>query len=187
MKGCVRGYGNYEELTSSGVDPTELFDDIEDSIKSPDLVPPDLVPPDIVIEESDNVVEEADKRNTKSPDHVHLLPPIEKPRGCVTLKHSASNPCLSLDPNFDGLPEEISLFTAPSLFSLVSTHDNLDSIRGTKKVRLLLYSYKFSRDLNFMNFVDETCLVKSSLYILLIIQLQALKMKSRKFLKLATI
>ena len=147
MKGYVRGYGNYEELTSSGVDPTELFDDIEDNIKSPDLVPPD-----IVIEESDDVVEEADKRNNKSPDHIHLLPPIEKPRKRVTLKHSGSNPC-SFDPNFDRLPEEISLFTAPSLFSLVSTHDNLDSIRGTKKVKLLTYSYKFLRDLNFMNFM----------------------------------
>ena len=128
LKGCVRGYGNYKELTSSGVDPTELFDDIEDSMESPDLLPPD-----IVIEECDDVVEEADRQDIKSPDHIHLLP-IEKARGRVTSKHSGSNPCLNFDLNFDGLSEEISLFTAPSMFSLVSTHDNVDSIRGTKKV-----------------------------------------------------
>ena len=127
MKGCVRGYGNYEELTSSGVDPTELFDDIEDSIKSPDLVPPD-----IVIEECDDE-EEGDQQDIKSPDHIHLVP-IEKARKRVRARHPESHPGPSLDPNFDGLSEEISLFTAPSLFSLVSTHDNLDSIRGTKKV-----------------------------------------------------
>ena len=128
MKGCVQGYGNYEELTTTGVDPTELFDDIEDSIKSPGLVPPD-----IVIEECDDE-EEAVHQDIKNPDHIHLVPPIEKTRGHITSKHSGSNPCLSFDPNFDGLSEEISLFTASSMFSLVSTHDNLDSIRGTKKV-----------------------------------------------------
>ena len=131
MKGCVRGYGNYEELTSSGVDPTELFDDIEDSIKSPDLLPPD-----IVIEEYDNEEEGADQQDIKSPDHIHLVP-IEKARRRVRARHPESHPGPGLDPNFDGLSEEISLFTAPSLISLVSTHDDLDSIRGTKKVRLL--------------------------------------------------
>ena len=131
MKGCVQGYGNYEELTSSGVDPTELFDDIEDSIKSPDLVPRD-----IVIEEYYDEEVEADQQDSKSPDHIHLLP-IEKARRHVKARHPESHPGGGLDPNFDGLSEEISLFTAPSLFSLVSTHDDLDSIRGIKKVRLL--------------------------------------------------
>ena len=125
MKGCVRGYGNYQELTSSGVDPTELFDDIEDCGKSPDLVQPD-----IVIEECDDVVEETDsQQDIMSPDHIQLLP-IEKARKRFRSKHFDSN----VDPNFDGLSEEVSLFTTPSLFSLVSSHDNIDSIRGTMKV-----------------------------------------------------
>ena len=125
MKGCVRGYGNYEELTSSGVDPTELFDDIEDCGKSPDLVQPD-----IVIEECDDVVEDADsQQDIMSPDHIQLLP-IEKARKRFRSKHFDSN----VDLNFDGLSEEASLFTTPSLFSLVSSHDNIDSIRGTMKV-----------------------------------------------------
>ena len=127
LKGCVRGYGNYEELTSSGVDPTELFDDIEDYGKSPDLVQPD-----IVIEECDDVLEEADnQQDINSPDHIQLLP-IENARRRFRSKHTDRN----VGPNFElsSLSEEDSLFTAPSLFSLVSSHDNLDSISGTKKV-----------------------------------------------------
>ena len=130
LKGCVQGYGNYDELTSSGVDPTELFDDIEDCKESPDVVLPD-----IVVEECDDVVEEADQQDIKSPDHIHLLP-IEKARRRVRSRHSESSNGPNFDQNFDPLSEEVSLCTAPSLFSLVSTHDNLDSIRGTKKVML---------------------------------------------------
>jgi len=84
LKGCVRGYGNYEELTSSGVDPTELFDDIEDSSSKS----PDLLQPDIVIEECNDVVEGgANEEDIKIPDHNHLLP-IEKTRRRVRSKHS---------------------------------------------------------------------------------------------------
>ena len=109
MKGCVRGYGNYEELTSSGVDPTELFNDIEDnSIKSPNLVQPD-----IVAEECNDEIE-SDQLDIKSPDHIHLLP-IEKARRHVRLRHSESN-----DYNFDPVFGEGSVYTSPSLFSLVS-------------------------------------------------------------------
>ena len=127
MKGCVRGYGNYEELTSSGVDPTELFDDIEeDSLKSPTLVQPD-----IIIEESEDV--EEDKENIKSPDHINLLP-IEKTRRRVRLKDSESN----VDPNFDPLLDEGSIYTTPSLFSLISIPDKEDK----DKVASKLYVYK---------------------------------------------
>ena len=122
MKGCVRGYGNYEELTSSGVDPTELFDDIEDSIKSPNLVPPD-----IVTEEFDDVVEEADQQDIKSPDHIHLLP-IEKARRRVRLRHSESDAGYNFDPVFG----EGSVYTSPSLFSLVSIPDELDKTNKEK-------------------------------------------------------
>ena len=137
MKGCVRGYGNYEELTSSGVDPTELFDDV--AIENNSMKSPNLVQPDIVIEESrDNLdveEEDADKQYTKSSDHLHLLP-IEKAKRHVASIHSDSIAGFNFDPNFDGLLEEVSLFIGPSLLSLVSTHDNIDSIRGTKKVRV---------------------------------------------------
>ena len=137
MKGCVRGYGNYEELTSSGVDPMELFDNV--AIESNSMKSPTLVQPDIVIEEScddlDVEEEDTDKQYTKSPDHLHLLP-IEKAKRHVTSKHSDSIAGFNFNPNFDGLLEEVSLFTGPSLLSLVSTHDNIDSIRGTKKVRV---------------------------------------------------
>ena len=110
LKGCVRGYGNYEKLTSSGVDPTELFDDIEGSSKSPDLADPN-----VEIEDE----EEADPQDIKSPDHIHLLPPIEKARRRVKLKASESN----ADPTFDPLFDEGSVYTTPSLFSLISIPD----------------------------------------------------------------
>jgi len=113
LKGCVQGYGNYKELTSSGVDPTELFDDVEDSSSKS----PDLLQPDIVIEECNDVVEEggADQENIKSPDHVYLLP-TEKARRRVRLRHSESN----ADPTFDSALDGGSIYTAPSLYSLVS-------------------------------------------------------------------
>ena len=112
MKGCVRGYGNYEELTSSGVDPTELFDDVEeDSLKSPTLVEPD-----IVIEESEDV--EEDKESIKSPDHIHLLPIEKEAKRRVRLQHPQTD-----DYNFDSVLGEGSVYTTPSLFSLVSIPD----------------------------------------------------------------
>ena len=125
MKGCVRGYGNYEELTSSGVNPTELFDDIEDSIKSPGLIPPD-----IVTAECDDVVEEADRQDIKSPDHIHLLPIEKEARRRVRLRHSESDAGYNFDPVFD----ERSVYTTPSLFSLVSIPDDFDKTKNNNKV-----------------------------------------------------
>ena len=119
MKGCVRGYGNYEELTTSGVDPTELFDDVEDSRKSPDFVQPD-----IVIEECDNVVEETDQQDIESPDHMYPLP-IEKTGRHIGSEKLERNSRSGPSNNFDGLS------TMPSL---LSAHDNHESIRETKKV-----------------------------------------------------
>ena len=124
MKGCVRGYGNYEELTSSGVDPTELFDDIEDSIKSPDLGPPD-----IVIEECDDEEEGADQQDIKSPDHIHLLPIEKEARKRVRLRNSESDTGYNFDPVFG----EGSVYTSPSLFSLVSIPDELDKTNKVMK------------------------------------------------------
>ena len=112
MKGCVRGYGNYEELTSSGVDPTELFDDIEDSIKSPDLVPPDIV----MEREFDNEEEGADQQDIKSPDHIHLLPIEKEARRRVRSGHSESDADRTLNLMLEGG----SVYTEPSMFSLIS-------------------------------------------------------------------
>ena len=100
---------------------------------------PNLGEPDIIIEECDDVIGEETptyKQDIKSPDCIHLLP-IERAKRRIRSKHSESITGLNFDPNFDGLSEEVSLFTAPSLLSLVSTHDNIDSIRGTKKVTIL--------------------------------------------------
>ena len=63
--------------------------------------------------------EEPAPEDIKSPDHVHLLPPIEKARRRVRLKASESN----VDPNFDPVLDEGSVYTTPSLFSLISIPD----------------------------------------------------------------
>ncbi|XP_065919849.1 ATP-binding cassette sub-family C member 4-like isoform X2 [Dysidea avara] len=97
-EGCVQGYGNYEELTSSGVDPTELFDDVEDNRKSTDLVVTD-----IVVEECDDVTEETDKN--KKPK-----------RYCRTLDVESHFP----------VTDDVSLLTAPSLVSIPSHLDEFD-------------------------------------------------------------
>ena len=141
MKGCVRGYGNYEELTSSGVDPTELFDDIEDSIKSPDLVEAD-----IVIEEFDDAADQQDII-IKSPDHTHLLP-VEKARRRIgRTKPSGSS---NIDPDnfgikFDAVLEEMSLTTGHSLHSLVSTVTDDQQIMETKVRLKSLYKLHYSQ------------------------------------------
>ena len=74
---------------------------------------PNLMKPNIVIEECDDVKEE-DERDIKSPDHIHLLP-IEKARRRVGLRHSQND-----DYNFNTVFGEGSVYTSPSLFSLIS-------------------------------------------------------------------
>ncbi|XP_065919884.1 ATP-binding cassette sub-family C member 4-like isoform X2 [Dysidea avara] len=121
-EGCVQGYGNYEELTSSGVDPTELFDDVEDNRKSTDLVVTD-----IVVEECDDVTEETDEEIERRSSHAQLLP-VEKTRRRVRSQHPESHPA-SLDPFLD----QVSLYSVPSLYSIVSNHDYINSIRKTSQ------------------------------------------------------
>ena len=126
MKGCVRGYGNYEELTSSGVDPTELFDDIEGNTKSPELVSSDFI-----LEEFDDETVQQDTM-IKSPDHVHLLP-VEKAKRHVG--HARPEGNVNSDNfgiKFDAVLEEMSLNTGPSLHSLVSAITEDHQITETK-------------------------------------------------------
>ena len=127
MKGCVQGYGNYEELTTSGVDTTELFDDIEDSRKSPDLVQPD-----IVIEECDNVEEETDQQDIKSPDHIHLLP-TDNTRRRIRLRPSEGD----TDPIFNPVLDGASICTAPSMLSLISLPNEFKDKKKINKVTTL--------------------------------------------------
>ena len=115
MKGCVRGYGNYEELTSSGVDPTELFDDVLYYEKLPDLVQP---------KQSDIVLENTEK-GTRSSDNLHILSMQRRLRST----YFETNNDFIFDLEFDRSSKQVSLYTTPSLFSLVTTYD-----RDNKKV-----------------------------------------------------
>ena len=110
MKGCVQGYGNYDELTSSGVDPRELFDDIDENSEKP----PDLIIPDVVIEECDDVGEE-NQQEIKSSDGMQLIP-VEKTKRNVRLRHSEDDPV----PTFNHLCDGGSIYTTPSMLSLIT-------------------------------------------------------------------
>ena len=106
----MQGYGNYDELTSSGVDPRELFDDMDDNSGKP----PDLAIPDVIIEECDDVVEE-DQPVMKSSDGMQLIP-VEKTKRNVRLRHSEGAPLTTFNQLCDGG----SIYTTPSMLSLIS-------------------------------------------------------------------
>ena len=128
MQGCVQGYGNYEELTSSGVNPTELFDDVEDSSN---LLMNDITVPDIIVEECDGLNQVT--HISRSQDQLHLLP-VEKARRRVNANLSGSTPNLSVE---HAKSDEGSLYTTPSLHSLISVHDNLNMKRLQTEVSFL--------------------------------------------------
>lgn len=92
----------------------------EDNMKSPDLVQPT-----IVIEECDDIVEEVNQQDIKSPEHTHLLP-IDKARRRVRSKYSESTGDLTFNPVSDGG----SIYTAPSMFSLISMPIELEYSKG---------------------------------------------------------
>jgi len=112
----MEGYGSYEELTSSGMDPTELFDDIGKG---------NTKPPNILKGECDDIAD-IEPEFSKGEESVHLLP-VEKARRRVRLGHSESDTV-----NVDLKLEEASLYTTPSLYSLISVHDDINNIRGIK-------------------------------------------------------
>ena len=96
------------------MDPTELFDDIEkDSTKQPD----------IVVDECEDTTE-MNKESDKGGDNAHLLP-IENFRKHTKLENSDSD-----KPSSDLELEGASLYTVPSLCSVISVHNETEPIRG---------------------------------------------------------
>ncbi|XP_065916533.1 ATP-binding cassette sub-family C member 4-like isoform X2 [Dysidea avara] len=94
-EGCVQGYGNYEELTSSGVDPTELFDDVEDNKKSADIIVQE-----VVANKSNHKMEMACQKVTECPDPLHEeemrnRTPLVSDRDASTDSQSKQNTSLS--------------------------------------------------------------------------------------------
>lgn len=110
MKGHVQGYGSYDELTSSGVDPRELFDDIKDTGSLQDFITTD-----VVIEECNDVVEEAYQQDIISADDI----PKER---TIRSRHSENDP----SPTFE---DEGSMYTTPSMLSLISIPDQFEDIK----------------------------------------------------------
>ena len=58
---------------------------------------------------------------------------MEKTRRRIRSKHPESHPDASLDPYL----EQASLYSAPSLYSMMSNYDDLDGITTLNKVRLI--------------------------------------------------
>lgn len=94
----MQAYGNYEALTSGGLDLTELFDDADDR-----------VPHRIASDQTEQFYE----------NDSHLVPHVKSDH--------------SLDLDVGTKLEEVSIHTTPSLYSLISVHDDIDNIRGIKK------------------------------------------------------
>ena len=109
MKGCVQGYGTYNELTSSGINPRELFDDIED------IELPNLTTTNVVMDGCSDITEAANQQHFGSSDHIHLLP-MGKRRRNLESSNSEDDPV----PAFSQLLDEGSVYTRPSLFSLIT-------------------------------------------------------------------
>ena len=80
---------------------------------------------------------------TKGQESVHLLP-VEKARRRVRLGHSESDKV-----NVDLSLEEASLYTTPSLYSLISVHDDINSVRGIR-TEVCMYRCVYSTSLCIM-------------------------------------
>ena len=120
LKGCVQGYGNYNELTTSGIDPRELFDDIED-VELPTV--------EVTIEGCNDAVEEGDQKSISSSDHVHLLP-TQKIRRHFGSRQLGNDP----DSTFNQMLGERSIHTTPSMFSLISMPNGSEANMGINVV-----------------------------------------------------
>ena len=121
MQGCVQRYSNYEELTSSGVDPTELFNDVDDASKSPLH---NITVPDIIVEECDWLNQVPDIG--RSQDQLHLLP-VEKARRRIKADISGSTPNLNME---HAKLDDGFLYTTPSV------HDDLNMRRLQTEVAI---------------------------------------------------
>ena len=119
MKGCVQGYGNYNELTISGIDSRELFDDTEN------VEPPNLPSTDIIIEGWKDDLEESHEQNIRSSYHKHLLP-TKKTRKKVGSRHTGNDHGSTFD--------QMSIYTTPSMLSLISMPNDSEGNVGVNAV-----------------------------------------------------
>jgi len=99
LKGCVQGYGDYNQLTSSGLDHNELFNDIKDNSKLPE-----------------DTVFQDETESGKATGKVYWS--VRKHFSSV---YSESDICLNSDSNF-------SLQSASSLCSLNTIQNNVREI-----------------------------------------------------------
>ena len=119
MKGCVQGYGNYNELTTSGIDSRELFDD------TANVEPPNLPSTDIAVEGCEDDLEESYEQNIRSSYHKHLLP-TQKTTKQVRSRHAGNDHGSTFD--------QMSIYTTPSMLSLISMPNDPEANMGVNAV-----------------------------------------------------
>ena len=91
------------------------------------------------MEECDDV-KEVEQQDIKSPDHIHLLPVEKGARRRVRLGHSESD----TDPTVNLMLEGGSIYTAPSMFSLISLPNEFeDNQKQINRVTLSCSIYLF--------------------------------------------
>ena len=126
LKGHIQGYGKYNELTSKGVDPRELFDDVEDTRESPDCINTD-----IVIERCNDVAEEADQQAIESSNDLYLIPTRRH------VRHSENDP----HPTCNQALDRESMRTRSSMLSLISLPTEFeDNTRNNVVIIVCIYS-----------------------------------------------
>ena len=105
----MQGYGSYDELTTSGIDTKELFDDIEDQKSS------NFTSTDIVVEEYNDAIKETSQECIiLGSNRMHLLPmkrtKFAGSRHSMDITYSSSNQAI----------DKQSMHTTPSKLSLIS-------------------------------------------------------------------
>ena len=97
-------------MTSSGIDPKELFDDVKDSENLPHSITTDIDS----IAKGCNV--RAEEMNQQDVTDTIDAPSIEEPKRYTELRHFKGD----LDSNFNQAMDEGSICTTPSMYSLIS-------------------------------------------------------------------
>ena len=113
-----------------------MFDDIGDTES------PNLTTTNVIMDECNNVLKNANQQDYGSSDHVHLLP-TGKARRRAESSHSGDDSI----PTFSQLLDGGSVYTRPSLFSLISIPGEVEDNTGSNAV-VICNSYNMgARDL----------------------------------------
>ena len=113
-----------------------MFDDIGDTET------PNLITTNVMVDECNDVLEKENQQDYGSSDHVHLLP-TGKARRHAESSHSEDDSI----PTFSQLLDEGSVYTRPSLFSLIPIPGEVEDNTGSNVVAICNSCNMGTRDL----------------------------------------